>query len=66
MTNPPAGTRGIGAAADRATFGILGQRGGHNLYLVDGVSVTDEAYNNLVLSPSVDDDSGSEYQSDLL
>jgi hypothetical protein len=29
---------------------ILGQRAGHNLFLVDGVSVTDEYYNNVVLS----------------
>ena len=46
----------VGAAADRTdVFGILGQRSGHNLYLVDGVTVTDESFNNLVLSPSVDD-----------
>ena len=46
----------IGAGSrPEQTYGILGQRGGHNLYLVDGVSVTDEAFNNLVLSPSVDD-----------
>src|ERR1700676_2089677 len=55
VTNPPAGTRGSALQQTGQTFGILGQRGGHNLYLVDGVSVTDEAFNNLVLSPSVDD-----------
>ena len=33
---------------------ILGQRTGHNLFLVDGVSVTDEYYNNVVLNPSPD------------
>ncbi len=54
VTNPPAGTRGSALQQTGQTFGILGQRGGHNLYLVDGVSVTDEAFNNLVLSPSVD------------
>jgi hypothetical protein len=55
VTTPPAGTRGSALQQTGQTFGILGQRGGHNLYLVDGVSVTDEAFNNLVLSPSVDD-----------
>jgi hypothetical protein len=52
---PPAGTRGSALQQTGLSFGILGQRTGHNLYLVDGVSVTDEAFNNLVLSPSVDD-----------
>ena len=33
---------------------ILGQRTGHNLFLLDGVSVTDEYYNNVVLNPSLD------------
>jgi hypothetical protein len=51
---PPAGTRGSALGQTGQAFGILGQRTGHNLYLVDGVSVTDEAFNNLVLSPSVD------------
>ncbi len=54
VTTPPAGTRGSALQQTGQTYGILGQRGGHNLYLVDGVSVTDEAFNNLVLSPSVD------------
>ena len=55
VTNPPAGTRGSALQQTGSVFGILGQRSGHNLYLVDGVAVTDEAYNNMVLSPSVDD-----------
>jgi hypothetical protein len=54
VTVAPAGTRGSALQQTGQTYGILGQRGGHNLYLVDGVSVTDEAFNNLVLSPSVD------------
>jgi hypothetical protein len=54
VTTAPAGTRGAALQQTGQTYGILGQRGGHNLYLVDGVSVTDEAFNNLVLSPSVD------------
>jgi len=55
VTTPPAGTRGSALQQTGTVFGILGQRSGHNLYLVDGVAVTDEAYNNMVLSPSVDD-----------
>jgi hypothetical protein len=55
VTNPPAGTRGSALQQTGNVYGILGQRSGHNLYLVDGVSVTDEAFNNMVLSPSIDD-----------
>ena len=54
VTVPPAGTRGSALQQTGTSYGILGQRSGHNLYLVDGVSVTDEAFNNLVLSPTVD------------
>lgn len=54
VTNPPAGTRGSALQQTGNVYGILGQRSGHNLYLVDGVSVTDEAFNNMVLSPSID------------
>jgi Carboxypeptidase regulatory-like domain len=55
ITHAPAGTRGAALQQTGQTWGILGQRGGHNLYLVDGVTVTDEFFNNLVLNPSVDD-----------
>ena len=55
ITHAPSGTRGAALQQTGQTFGILGQRGGHNLYLVDGVTVTDEFFNNLVLNPSVDD-----------
>ncbi len=55
VTNPPAGTRGSALQQTGQIFGILGQRSGHNLYLVDGVSTTDEAFNNNVLNPSLDD-----------
>lgn len=55
VTVPPAGTRGSALQQTGNVYGVLGQRSGHNLYLVDGVAVTDEAYNNMVLSPSVDD-----------
>jgi len=43
VTNPPAGTRGSALQQTGNVFGILGQRSGHNLYLVDGVAATDEA-----------------------
>lgn len=55
VTNPPAGTRGSALQQTGNVYGILGQRSGHNLYLVDGVAVTDEAFNNMVLNPSLDD-----------
>jgi len=54
ITHAPSGTRGGALQQTGATWGILGQRGGHNLYLVDGVSVTDEFFNNMVLNPSLD------------
>ena len=54
MTHAPSGTRGSALQQTGQTWGILGQRGGHNLYLVDGVTVTDEYFNNMVLNPSID------------
>jgi Carboxypeptidase regulatory-like domain len=54
MTHAPSGTRGGALQQTGQTWGILGQRGGHNLYLVDGVTITDEYYNNMVLNPSLD------------
>jgi hypothetical protein len=33
---------------------VGGQRSGHNIYLLDGVKVTDELFNNLVINPSVE------------
>ncbi len=54
MTHAPSGTRGGALQQTGQTWGILGQRGGHNLYLVDGVTITDEYYNNMVLNPSID------------
>jgi hypothetical protein len=55
VVNPPGGTRGDSLQQTGALINVLGQRTGHNLFLVDGVSVTDEYFNNLVLSPSPDD-----------
>jgi hypothetical protein len=55
VANPPGGTRGDSLQQTGKLINILGQRTGHNLFLVDGVSVTDEYYNNVVLNPSPDD-----------
>jgi len=55
VVNPPGGTRGDALQQTGALINVLGQRTGHNLFLVDGVSVTDEYFNNVVLSPSPDD-----------
>ena len=51
---PPGGTRGGALEQAGALPAVLGQRSGHNIYLLDGVKVTDEYFNNLVISPSVD------------
>jgi len=51
---PPGGTRGAALEQAGALPAVLGQRSGHNIYLLDGVKVTDEYFNNLVISPSVD------------
>jgi hypothetical protein len=51
---PPGGTRGAALEQNGSLPGIEGQRNGHNIYLLDGVSVTDEYFNNLAVSPSVD------------
>src|ERR1700751_4082740 len=55
VVNPPGGTRGDSLQQTGLLINVLGQRTGHNLFLVDGVSVTDEYFNNVVLSPSPDD-----------
>jgi carboxypeptidase family protein len=57
VVNPPGGTRGDSLQQTGTLINVLGQRTGHNLFLVDGVSVTDEYFNNVVLSPSPDDTS---------
>ncbi len=54
VVRPPGGTRGDAMQQAGTLINILGQRSGHNLYLVDGVSVTDEHFNNMVVSPSID------------
>jgi hypothetical protein len=54
VVNPPGGTRGDSLQQTGKLINVLGQRTGHNLFLVDGVSVTDEYFNNVVLNPSPD------------
>ena len=54
VTIPPGGTRGAALGQAGPLPNVYGQRGGHNIYLIDGVKVTDELFNNLVISPSLD------------
>ena len=54
VVRPPGGTRGDAMQQAGALVNVLGQRSGHNLYLVDGVAVTDEHFNNSVIAPSID------------
>jgi hypothetical protein len=51
---PPGGTRGGALEQAGPLPNVGGQRAGHNIYLLDGVKVTDELFNNLVINPSVD------------
>jgi hypothetical protein len=51
---PPGGTRGDALQQAGSLPNVGGQRSGHNIYLLDGVKVTDELFNNLVINPSVD------------
>jgi hypothetical protein len=51
---PPGGTRGAALGQAGSLPAVYGQRSGHNIYLLDGVKVTDEFFNNLVVSPSID------------
>ena len=50
----PRGTRGSALAQTGTGVLVAGQRAGHNMYYLDGVSVTDQYFNHLVASPSVD------------
>ncbi len=54
VVNPPGGTRGDSLQQTGKLINVWGNRTGHNLFLVDGVSVTDEYFNNVALSPSPD------------
>ncbi len=42
---PPGGTRGAALQQAGTLFNVAGQRSGHNIYLLDGVKVTDEYFN---------------------
>jgi Carboxypeptidase regulatory-like domain len=50
----PVGTRGAALSQTGRQVVIGGQRVGHNLYTLDGVSITDQYLNNLVISPSIE------------
>ncbi len=54
VIKPPGGTRGAAMQQAGELVNVAGQRSGHNIYQLDGVKVTDEYFNNLVISPSVD------------
>ncbi len=51
MVLPPGGTRGEALQQAGPLPNVGGQRSGHNIYLLDGVKVTDELFNNLVINP---------------
>src|SRR5450631_1956683 len=54
VVQPPGGTRGDAMQQAGNLVNVLGQRSGHNLYLMDGVAITDEHFNNMVIAPSID------------
>jgi Carboxypeptidase regulatory-like domain len=54
VVKPAGGTRGSALQQAGELVNVAGQRSGHNIYLLDGVKVTDEYFNNLVINPSVD------------
>ena len=51
---PPGGTRGAALEQAGPLPNVGGQRAGHNIYMLDGVKITDELFNNLAISPSID------------
>src|ERR1051326_3185773 len=50
----PRGTRGSALTQTGPAVVVSGQRPGHNMYYLDGVSVTDQYFNHLVVSPPID------------
>jgi hypothetical protein len=54
VVKPPGGTRGAALQQAGDLINVAGQRSGHNIYLLDGVKVTDEYFNNMVISLSID------------
>ena len=57
---PPGGTRGDALQQAGPLPNVGGQRSGHNMYLLDGMKVTDELFNNLAISPSIDSGAGDQ------
>jgi hypothetical protein len=53
VVRPPGGTRGDAMQQAGNLVNVLGQRSGHNLYLMDGVSITEKHFNNMVIEPSI-------------
>jgi hypothetical protein len=54
VIKPPGGTRGAAMQQAGDLVNVAGQRSGHNIYMLDGVKITDEYFNNMAISPSVD------------
>ncbi|HEX5082241.1 MAG TPA: TonB-dependent receptor [Blastocatellia bacterium] len=54
VIKPPGGTRGAAMQQAGDLVNVAGQRSGHNIYMLDGVKITDEYFNNMAVSPSVD------------
>src|SRR5712691_4371385 len=54
VVRPPGGTRGDSMQQAGTLVNVLGQRSGHNLYLIDGATATDEHFNNMVIAPSIE------------
>jgi hypothetical protein len=59
VVRPPGGTRGDAMQQAGTLVNVLGQRSGHHLYLLDGATVTDEHFNNMVVAPSIESISDS-------
>ncbi len=54
LVKSPRGTRGSALGQTGKGVQVAGQRAGHNMFYLDGVSVTDQYFNHLVASPPID------------
>src|ERR1700738_609007 len=54
VVRPPGGTRGDALQQAGNLVNVLGQRSGHNLYVIGGGTVPDERFNNRVIGRSVE------------
>jgi hypothetical protein len=54
VIKPPGGARGAARQQAGDLVNVAGQRSGHNIDQLDGVKITDEYFNNMVVNPSVD------------